>query len=268
MQATKVALTPPPTHSPEGLAFNPADGMLYGVADIDVTTAMGLYRYDVLGSGAVTFVTALPPMGGGGDFDGLAIGNGRAYLIPDSHYSIAIWDFATQSYLPTPLPGAFVLEGYVCGGDWAPSLTLPNAPRIYCEGKVNSQNCHPLLGWKGLPSASAATTFEVIAAHMRPSVSCGLFYSLTGPANTPFGNGTLCLASPVLRTLTTTTITSTLQSCVGAATFDFNAFIASGANPSLVAGQTVWMQCLSRDPGFTPINGLGFSPALRATIQP
>jgi hypothetical protein len=54
--------------------------------------------------------------------------------------------------------------------------------------------------------------------------------------------------------------------CNGEFHFDFNAHIASGVNPSLVAGQTVWGQFWSRD---APSSfGSNRSDAIEFVIQP
>jgi hypothetical protein len=56
--------------------------------------------------------------------------------------------------------------------------------------------------------------------------------------------------------------------CGGAFSFDFNAYIASGADPALVSGQQVWSQYWSRDPGFAPPDNTNLTDAVEFTIQP
>jgi hypothetical protein len=55
--------------------------------------------------------------------------------------------------------------------------------------------------------------------------------------------------------------------CTGQFHFDFNAWIQSGIDPSLVAGQEVWAQYWYRDPGFAAPNNIGLTDAVEFTIQ-
>jgi hypothetical protein len=54
--------------------------------------------------------------------------------------------------------------------------------------------------------------------------------------------------------------------CSGGFLVDFNAYIASGVDPALVQGATVWAQWWSRDTGFAAPNNFGFTNGLRFTI--
>jgi hypothetical protein len=56
--------------------------------------------------------------------------------------------------------------------------------------------------------------------------------------------------------------------CGGSFQMDFNAYIASGKDPGLVAGQQVWVQTWSRDPGFAPPNNTSLSDAVTFTLCP
>ncbi len=58
------------------------------------------------------------------------------------------------------------------------------------------------------------------------------------------------------------------QTCMGSYSFDFNAWIAGGTDPSLVPGQYVWAQYWSRDLGFPPPNNTGLTNALRFLLCP
>jgi len=73
---------------------------------------------------------------------------------------------------------------------------------------------------------------------------------VTGSALVPFQGGFLCLQSPKRRTglLGSGGSPAGTPDCTGSFDYDFNAFIASGVDPGLVAGQTVWAQFWSRDP--------------------
>jgi hypothetical protein len=54
--------------------------------------------------------------------------------------------------------------------------------------------------------------------------------------------------------------------CSGHPAFDFNAYIKSGADPALVAGQQVWFQWWYREPAFAPPNNVGLTGGLSAII--
>ena len=62
-----------------GLAFNMDDGLFYGTNDD--SDGRGLYAIDAFGSGTISLVTPYPD--GETDIDGLAIGEGVAYLVED-----------------------------------------------------------------------------------------------------------------------------------------------------------------------------------------
>ena len=54
--------------------------------------------------------------------------------------------------------------------------------------------------------------------------------------------------------------------CDGVLSEDLNAYIASGADPALVAGATIWLQAWSRDPA-DPF-GSGLTNGLMITVLP
>ena len=119
-------------------------------------------------------------------------------------------------------------------------------PSTYCTAKTHSNGCVPAIGWSGAPSASAGSGFLVTSSNTLDNRSGLFFYSTAGPKQTPFQGGWLCVKAPTRRT--------SLQNsggtppCGGQFAYDFNARIASGADPALVAGRTVWGQYWSRDP--------------------
>lgn len=96
-----------------GLAFNPADGLFYGTNDDTTPHGSGLYSIDVFGSGAITLITPYPA--GETDIDGLAIGNGIAYLVEDEvGNTIHPFDLAGGTYLAdiaNPMTGSGVFSG-------------------------------------------------------------------------------------------------------------------------------------------------------------
>lgn len=55
--------------------------------------------------------------------------------------------------------------------------------------------------------------------------------------------------------------------CVGTLDLDFNTYVASGADPALVSGQSVWCPWWSRDGGFPPASAVSLTNALAFTLQ-
>jgi hypothetical protein len=115
----------------------------------------------------------------------------------------------------------------------------------YCTGLVNSGGCAPGITFNNAPSASAGSGFELRVVGLVPN-SVGLFfYSKTGSASTPFAGGLLCVAPPLLRTPGQGFGGS--GPCGGQMVFDFNAYIASGVDPALLADTEVFIQAWARD---------------------
>ena len=118
---------------------------------------------------------------------------------------------------------------------------------VYCTAKLNSQNCLPAISSSGSPSVAFGDDLIVRTTQAVPQQPGALMWSLA-PASLPFGGGTLCVAQPAR-------FSPALQSggaapCSGVYQFTFTKpFLASHG---LGAGLTVFMQMLSRDPGFAP----------------
>jgi hypothetical protein len=138
------------------------------------------------------------------------------------------------------------------------------AVSTYCTGKLNSQGCVPAITFSGAPSASAGGGFLVRTNLLLPSVPALYFYSKSGPATVPFQGGVLCVAAPLVRT--PVTMSGGAGACSGSLALDFNAWITSGADPSLGAGSAVWMQAWSRDPASPSTTSV--SDALRFEVCP
>lgn len=104
-----------------GLAFNPDNNLFYGTSDSLAADGVGLYSIDVFGSGNISLVTSYPS--GEFDIDGLAIGNGVAYLVQDSSGdTIHPYDLTTNTYLanlqnPMPTSEVFSAAAFVSGMD-------------------------------------------------------------------------------------------------------------------------------------------------------
>lgn len=141
------------------------------------------------------------------------------------------------------------------------------APASYCPAGANSKGCLPSLSWSGVPSASAGGGFVLTGTQLINNKVGVLCYSVTGWSPKPYFGGTLCLEAPLGRALLTKTGgTVGPADCSGTLTTDFNAFVASGADPALVAGQAVHAQFVSRDPA--SVGTLSLTDAVVFTLEP
>jgi hypothetical protein len=154
---------------------------------------------------------------------------------------------------------------------WKPALQItytPPAPTVYCTPKIDSAGCVPSIGYSGTPDANAGSGFSITLANTLNQKSGLLFYGTHGAASAPFQGGTMCVNPPNVRTPIQNSNGNATppDDCSGSFALDFNVRIASGADPALVAGATVWAQYWSRDPvdPFTT----NLSDALRFAIQP
>jgi len=125
-------------------------------------------------------------------------------------------------------------RGFHLDGAWLqPSVS-------YCTSQANSRT----------PSASFGSGFFIRATPMRNQKQGLLFYGTTGRDSTPFLGGTMCVQGPLRRTpVLVSGGSATGDDCTGTFALDFNAYIATGVNPALVAGVTLDTQFWSRDSG-------------------
>jgi hypothetical protein len=139
-------------------------------------------------------------------------------------------------------PAAYAGKVYV--------YTIVRVPTVYCESEVNSLGCTPQMAGAGVPSATSASPFQVQASSVLNQKTGLLFYGFK-PRQTPFQGGAMCIVSPTVRTPLQTSGGNALPAndCSGAFSLDFNARIQSGVDPMLVAGEEVFAQYWSRDPG-------------------
>jgi hypothetical protein len=143
---------------------------------------------------------------------------------------------------------------------------FPTAPSTYCTGKINSLGCTPSITFSGSPSASSAAPFLITATNFVNQKSGLLFYSHT-PTAASFQGGTKCAMDPTVRTPVQSSGGSPSGAdCTGAYSFDFNDWIATGWDASLAAGNEVYAQYWSRDPGSASHTSL--SNALRLLVSP
>jgi len=160
------------------------------------------------------------------------------------------------------------LGGAQAGGPdpWVARYDEPCAGWNYCTAKTNSAGCAPSIAASGVVSASAGSGFTISTQNVLDNKFGVYFYSKSGPSGLPFQGGILCAQVPLVRTLLSNS--GGTPPCGGSFQMDFNAYIASGKDPALVAGQQVWLQTWSRDPGFAPPNNTSLSDALSFTICP
>ncbi|MCC7012731.1 MAG: beta-propeller fold lactonase family protein [Planctomycetes bacterium] len=145
----------------------------------------------------------------------------------------------------------------------------------YCTAKTNSLGCVPFIGASGQASASATSGFLVVGAQMRNLKPGLLFYGFSGRAAAPFQAGTMCVAAPRFRGITSSSNgnAAPADDCSGRFALDLNAFAsgALGGNPMpglRVVGSVVNCQWWGRDTGFAPPNNTTLSDALEFTICP
>jgi hypothetical protein len=121
-------------------------------------------------------------------------------------------------------------------------------PVVYCTAKINSQFCLPAISATGFASLSIPAPFSIEAVNIVNQKQGLLFYGY-GAGSTPFLGGFLCTTTPLRRTPAQNSGGSLAGAdCSGSFAFDFNAWLASGADPLLVVGQQVNAQFWSRDP--------------------
>ncbi|MBK8177865.1 MAG: hypothetical protein IPK67_02980 [Planctomycetes bacterium] len=165
--------------------------------------------------------------------------------------------------------GGPVESGHQGGG--IARLACTNAVS-YCTPKTNALGCVPAISSSGVPSATAGAGFVVRSSPMRNAKPGLLLYTTAGPASAPFQGGTLCLASPIRRSVGLNSQGSPSGSdCTGVFSIDFNAFARGllGGSPAAALstpGTVVHSQFWGRDPGFPAPNNSQLSDGLRFTI--
>ena len=143
------------------------------------------------------------------------------------------------------------------------------APTTYCTAGTNSLGCVSSIDYSGVPMASHPQGFVISASHILNRKTGILIYSTHGSATNSFHGGTLCIQGPLRRTqrqLSGGSLTG--SDCTGSYAYEFNALIAVGSDSALIAGQQVWAQYWSRDPGFAPPQNANLTDALTFVIDP
>jgi len=150
--------------------------------------------------------------------------------------------------------------------------TQNSAPTFYCTAKTDSKGCRPRFHHEGIASATGTLQghpYRVKSWDILPKVPGMLFYGTNGAASVPFAGGFNCIQQPLRPTqMELTKMNGMPLPCNGQFIFDFNAWIASGNDPSLTAGQDVWMQYWYRDPTGMPGSNIGLTDGIYVSICP
>ena len=133
--------------------------------------------------------------------------------------------------------------------------TLYADPLTYCTSSLTSGGCEPRMSSVGLPRVSQNAGFLVTCDDV-PNNKFGLFfYGFGGRQAVPFGGGTFCMLTPVVRTpvMNAGGNPVSVSDCSGAFSLDFNAYakglLGVAPHPALnIVGQRVDVQCWGRDP--------------------
>jgi hypothetical protein len=138
----------------------------------------------------------------------------------------------------------------------------------YCTSKVNSEGCTPAISATGMPSAGGGPGSFWIRANSVINHKTGvLLYGIMWD-DKPFMGGTLCIASPIVRTGAQNSAGQPGRAdCSGGFAYDMGARIASGQDASLHVGTTAYAQYWYRDAASQPY-AVGLTDALRFTIGP
>ena len=146
----------------------------------------------------------------------------------------------------------------------AVSGPFPPVATEYCTAKPNSLGCLPSIGMLGARQRERGLWLRTERRELVGGT--GLFiHSTTGAQALPFHTGLLCVQPPITRHGVVAT-GGTSGTCSGVLTEDFNAYVASGADPALVARTNVSIQAWARDPA-APF-GDSLSDALATSVAP
>ncbi|MCC7014587.1 MAG: hypothetical protein IT454_18645 [Planctomycetes bacterium] len=247
----------------EGLSFDASSGMFYASEKVSAGSgyAGNVYSLDLLGTGALTFLAQLP-----GIVDTACVGNGVVYAMAEVGGAISTYDLATGVFDADALIAPWPYGVFAAGSEYAPSLVPPASPRIYCHATGPVQ-CAAVLTTTGAPSASAGSGFLIHHQRLFPAALVHPHFSLTGRAQLPFQSGLRCVTGQAFR-LAPVLTNAGQPYCTQSLALDFNAVIASGANPGLVVGQTVWYQATVLPPATVVPRKLGFTSGVEFTIAP
>lgn len=151
---------------------------------------------------------------------------------------VAFWSWATN-LVPGDTNGT--------GDAFVRDLGCP-AAATYCTAKPNSLGCVPTIALAGSLSATAGSGAIVSTVNLLGGKNGLFLHSTSASQAAPFHGGFLCVAPPFKRHAMQSS-GGTAGACNGSFAEDLNAYIASGADPALVAGASIRVQTWSRDSG-------------------
>jgi len=136
----------------------------------------------------------------------------------------------------------------------------PQLPTSYCTAGLTSNGCTARMSATGNASATASSGFTLVASGVEGGKLGLIFYGVSGPSATPWGlkPSFKCVASPVQRT-PLQAAGGTVGLCDGVLTLDWNAFVSSrpkALGGPFTGGETVWAQCIFRDPPIPPTTSM------------
>ncbi|HVS18144.1 MAG TPA: CHRD domain-containing protein [Planctomycetota bacterium] len=143
-------------------------------------------------------------------------------------------------------------------------MTAAN-PDTYCTAKVNSQLCSPAIAFTGTSTLGGLDNFKITSSNVINQSIAALMWSPVSD-NSPFLNGTQCIASAIMAPLVVTATAGNTgpTDCSGVPSYDFTH--AQMNSLGLVAGDLVFMQWWYRDNNDP--TGFGASDAIVVTILP
>lgn len=171
-----------------------------------------------------------------------------------------------DSYTITADGKNVIFIGTLAGGIEGAFLLALDDITSYCTAKVNSAGCVPVTYTAGTPSASAGSGFLIWADDLVPNQVGIHFYGTSGQTAQPFSGAWLCVQPPTTRLPAMNSGGS--LGCSGLMTVDFNAYVAQGLDPALVAGAQVNGQFWSRDTGLPPPFQTGLTGGVQFELQP
>jgi hypothetical protein len=139
-------------------------------------------------------------------------------------------------------------------------------PNRYCVPKTNSLGCVPRICSVGRPTYAGVDGFQLLAYDVLSHRSGLLIWGL-GSNSTPFAGGVLCVQGPTYRVpVEDSGGSSAAFDCSG--TFRSTFSQAFAASRGLPAGARVYVQFLSRDPGYAQPNNFGLTDAIEFELTP
>jgi serine protease AprX len=145
---------------------------------------------------------------------------------------------------------------------FGPIFANASSVSTYCTGKTNSLGCVPSISTNGAQPSKSAGNFTVTCSNVR-NQKFGLLFFGGAQLAAPFQGGTLCVASPTIRTTNSNSGGSVAgDDCTG--TYSYTFTTAEMNNFALDPGDNVFAQWWMRDPQSASTTGL--SNAVRFTV--